>query len=489
MNKYLRLVLVAFLLTVGIVNVNAACGDLSPSNVTVNVSGYKVTQSGNTYTITLSSPVSEVYLSASPDVGGGNVRWQSLSGVQYGPRRVKTNTVSEMRLRKSVCNEDAAGVYIYKFKFVVASNSNNGASNTNNNTSNNTNTNTNNNTPQSVQSQSQSQSESQSESESQSAAGPKLSSIEVDGFDLKFDKDTYEYRLTTGKNLKKLDIKTKTENNTDKVTISSNYKNLHSGNNTININVTNAENVTTKYTIVLNKTYRESDDATLKSLSIEGYTIDFKPDVYEYAISLMDGQTKLEKIEAVPNDSKAKVVISGNENLTQNSEVKITVTAEDGTINEYKIYTAVPDNTYLKYIIYAAAILFIIFLLLLIITTSKKKKRRKKAKVATESEPAKSSSKGKKPARKKSREFEGAGVPIKEVKVTPGTTHIKNEPKQDVMPGPIVKNEPKKPATSKKNTFETIEPNKDTVNIDEHLQIVQPDNVDEDLSKTEVFKM
>ena len=491
MKGYYRL-LVVVLMMFAAVNVNAACGDLSPKNVTVNVSGYKVTQSGNTYTITLSKPVNEVYLSAAPDVAGGSLNWFNSDGVQYGPRRVKTNVVSVMRLRKQSCDKNSYGTFNYNFKFVVASGSNNNSqNNTNNNANANANTNNNQQAPTTTQpEQPTPQSQSQSESESQSVVAPKLSSIEVKGFDLGFKPDVYEYSLETSRNIKELDITTKTDNSTDKVSISSNYKNLHSGTNTINVNVTNESNVTTKYVIKLNKKYKESDDATLKSLSIKGYNIDFSPTTYEYALTLLNGDTEFENIEAVPNDDKAKVTISGNKNLTTNSQVTITVTAEDGTINEYIIYTlGEPEaNKYLRYIIYAAGILFILFLLLLIITTSKKKKKKRKAKAAASSETT-SSKTGKKSKRKKARDYEGAGGNIKEIKVEPGTTYVKNEPKKEIMPGTIVKKEPKAAPTKAKTKYQTIEPNKDKVNVDEHLQIVKPDDVDEDLSKTEVFKM
>ena len=491
MKRYYKLIVMVIMMLVA-VNVEAACGDLSPKNVTINVSGYKVTKSGNTYTITLSKPVDEVYLSASPDVKGGSVSWYNDNGTQLGPRRVKTNTESVMKLRKQSCDKTVYGTFTYVFRFVVASNSTNN-SNANNNTNNNTNNNANNNQQTQPQTETtpEPQSQSQSESQVQSTEAPKLSSIEVKGFDLGFKPDVYEYNLETSRNLKALDITTKAENSGDKVTISSNYKNLHSGVNTININVTNADNVVTKYVIKLNKKYQESDDATLKSLSIKGYNIEFSPDTYEYALTLKNGDTEFENIEAVPNSDKAKVTISGNKNLTSNSQVTINVTAEDGTEQDYIIYTVgePTTNKYLRYIIYAAGILFIIFLLLLIITTSKKKKKKRKAK----SEPAKeatSSKTGKKSKRKKARDYEGEGGTIKEIKPDQGgVRYVKNEPKKEIMPGTIVKNEPKAPATKAKQKYQTIEPNKDKVNVDEHLQIVKPDDVDEDLSKTEVFKM
>lgn len=83
----------------------------------------------------------------------------------------------------------------------------------------------------------------------------------------------------------------------------------------------------------------KSSIKTLKSLEIKGYELEptFNPETKNYSITLNEEDEELE-IEAVPEDEKAEVNISGNENFKiGNNIVKITVTAEDGTVRFYNI--------------------------------------------------------------------------------------------------------------------------------------------------------
>lgn len=83
----------------------------------------------------------------------------------------------------------------------------------------------------------------------------------------------------------------------------------------------------------------KSSVKTLKSLEIKGYELEptFNPETKNYSITLNEEDEELE-IEAIPEDDKAEVNISGNENFKiGNNIVKITVTAEDGTVRFYNI--------------------------------------------------------------------------------------------------------------------------------------------------------
>lgn len=82
---------------------------------------------------------------------------------------------------------------------------------------------------------------------------------------------------------------------------------------------------------------KKSLDATLKSITLENGEIDFKSDVFKYTINVDKTVTSL-GVKAVANDSKAKVVIEGDENFKVGTNlVTITVTAEDGTVKVYEL--------------------------------------------------------------------------------------------------------------------------------------------------------
>lgn len=87
------------------------------------------------------------------------------------------------------------------------------------------------------------------------------------------------------------------------------------------------------------KVEKKSNNSKLSSLEIlEGVlTPEFNSGVTEYEISVPNEITKL-SITAVPDDSKATVKITGNEELqVGENTIELTVTAEDGSKTTYKI--------------------------------------------------------------------------------------------------------------------------------------------------------
>ena len=91
------------------------------------------------------------------------------------------------------------------------------------------------------------------------------------------------------------------------------------------------------YKINVVKTNYQSNDATLKQLTIENVDFAFKNTTYEYDISVKHDISKL-KINAVANNEKAKVEYQENvtlQNGINNFDIK--VTAEDGTVKIYKL--------------------------------------------------------------------------------------------------------------------------------------------------------
>jgi len=102
---------------------------------------------------------------------------------------------------------------------------------------------------------------------------------------------------------------------------------------------------TKEYTVKIVKEAEKSEevkkdgDATLKSLSVSGYTLSptFKKNVNTYSMKVKNNITGLD-VTAIPNSDKATVTISGNKNWKEGvNVVTIKVTAEDGTVNTYTV--------------------------------------------------------------------------------------------------------------------------------------------------------
>ena len=129
------------------------------------------------------------------------------------------------------------------------------------------------------------------------------------------------------------------------------------------------------YTIIVNRKDRLSSDASIKSLTIKNYNINFKSDIYNYDL-LIDGEEKLD-INVILNDKKSKYKIIGNNKLDNNSAIKIEVTAEDNATLIYKINIFKLDknnsNSIINYIKFNFLIIFIILIFIILIVKLTKK--------------------------------------------------------------------------------------------------------------------
>lgn len=86
----------------------------------------------------------------------------------------------------------------------------------------------------------------------------------------------------------------------------------------------------------------KSSDATLKSLSVSGYDIGFDDWHTDYRVTLKDNSNSV-SISVVPNSSKAKYTVTGNDNFVEGeNKITITVTAEDKTQKVYTITVLKP---------------------------------------------------------------------------------------------------------------------------------------------------
>ncbi len=204
-----------------------------------------------------------------------------------------------------------------------------------------------------------------------------LKDITIENYDFDFDKDTTEYEISVLKDVEKLDIKaTPTDVDSD-VKIDQPEK-LELGENKITITVTNDGTVKT-YTIKVNKLDEEDKSlANLESLTIDGYDLDFKEDVYEYDLKIGDVNTLDIKYKTKSPD--ASVQVTGNMDLINGSIVKVRVTYTSGLTNVYRINIIKEEvkennkNNTAKIIIIIAIILILIAAALLVLIQIKNKK-------------------------------------------------------------------------------------------------------------------
>lgn len=424
------------------INVYAACGELK----NVDVSPGKITShEGKYYNVTAPSGTKKVTISADLI----NKKESFVNGKAPGTYNVPANIGLE------VTCESGGHVSVF-FNVTVESKPKN---NSNNNSQ------TSNNTKQTESKAAESVQESKVESvESTPPPTPYLKGLEVKGYTVDFKKDVTKYEIIEEKNVKKLEITATGENDTDKVMISSNANNIKTGTNNITVTVTNSEGGKNVYTIKFVKTYKESSDASLKSLKVKGYDIEFDKDTYVYNLNYK-GDTKLD-ITTAASDSKSKVEVNGNENLKNGSEVTIDVTAEDGTKQSYKLILEKKFDfqRYASYIIAGALIIFLSFLILLF-----------------------------KPKKKKKAKKEVKETPKEEVKEeAPEPAPAEPEPVQEQQVDFQIPTEKAETTVKKEQEYAEVKPNENEVNVDDHLKIVNPTDVDEssneESSKTEVFK-
>ena len=164
-----------------------------------------------------------------------------------------------------------------------------------------------------------------------------LSSLKIPNATIspKFDKNTTEYK-TTIQDITEITVNAIASDSSANIMISDNYKALKKGDNEIKISVTAEDGKTTKVYVVkvilkLTPTSEElvKADATLKSLKITGYEIDFDSATKKYTLTVPYKTTKL-TITAEAQNKKANIELQGNTNLkVGRNTIKILVTSED----------------------------------------------------------------------------------------------------------------------------------------------------------------
>lgn len=185
-----------------------------------------------------------------------------------------------------------------------------------------------------------------------------------------------EYTLKVLNEVENIEVTT-TQDEGINVEITGN-ENLSVGENEIIIKLTDENNNTNEYKIVVTR-LKEGETISnlhyLESLVVGGYNINFSKDKLIYSLTIPSDINRLE-ITAIPEEDTAMIEIKGNEDLIDGSLITINVIGED---NETTVYTIdITKETSVNYMLLvgvAIIILLIIVLIILIIIKSNKKKK------------------------------------------------------------------------------------------------------------------
>ncbi len=197
----------------------------------------------------------------------------------------------------------------------------------------------------------------------------RLKGLSISPGGIAFSKDVYEYSVSVLNNVTKLDIVAEPEDSNSTVTINGN-ENLQVGDNQIRITVTNNNSSTQTYIINVKRLSVDeslSNNNYLESLSILNYDINFNKNKLQYTLKIRS-EKELD-ITTLSENQNATIRIVGNENLKNNSQIKIIVIAEDLSertyiINIKKNFNVLPVLIVVISILVAGGIVLLVVLVL-----------------------------------------------------------------------------------------------------------------------------
>lgn len=199
-----------------------------------------------------------------------------------------------------------------------------------------------------------------------------LKDIDIKNNEIDFSKDKTNYEITVDYNTDFLDINPKLSSGKSKVEIIGN-ENLKVGENTIIIKVTAKDNSVREYKIIVTKKDKDqilSNNSYLKSITVDGYNIDFKKNVYNYTLKIKNEE--ILNINAITEDETAKVRIVGNNNLNNNNVIKIIVTAENKSISTYSITVSKEES--INYLLITVIVETVVIIGIILFLVLRKKK-------------------------------------------------------------------------------------------------------------------
>ena len=161
-----------------------------------------------------------------------------------------------------------------------------------------------------------------------------LKELTLKGTDFIFSRDVETYNLKINKDITNIEITAKPESEKATVKIENN-ENIDID-KPILITVKAEDDTSRVYRIILSYADEKDNNTSLSKIEIQGYNIEFKPDVTEYALKINKSDKTLDMIVETESDSST-YEIKNNTNLKNKSKVVITVTAENGDTKDYTI--------------------------------------------------------------------------------------------------------------------------------------------------------
>ena len=195
---------------------------------------------------------------------------------------------------------------------------------------------------------------------------------------INFNKLVLDYEITTYK-LETLEVEVETEDSKAKTTVVVPEEVVY-GNNIVTVTVLAESGEEKVYTIKINNIDKEMD-TSLKTLTIEGYDIEFSKDILEYQIrynpkyknglEIYYSQTALEK-DGVKIDET--LVQKTNKNLVPGSVIQIRVFTPDGVETMYTI--TILEDTRLNFFLILGIFILVILIVALLVLLKKIKKNK-----------------------------------------------------------------------------------------------------------------
>ena len=161
-----------------------------------------------------------------------------------------------------------------------------------------------------------------------------LKELTLKGTDFIFSRDVETYNLKINKDITNIEITAKPESEKATVKIENN-ENIDID-KPILITVKAEDDTSRVYRIILSYADEKDNNTSLSKIEIQGYNIEFKPDVTEYALKINKSDKTLDMIVETESDLST-YEIKNNANLKNKSKVVITVTAENGDTKDYTI--------------------------------------------------------------------------------------------------------------------------------------------------------
>lgn len=166
-----------------------------------------------------------------------------------------------------------------------------------------------------------------------------LKDLSISKGNIKFNKTTTTYDVNVDSDVDEITIKAETEDS--KASFENGFGprkvKLEYGQNKIEIKVKSEKGTVKVYTININRKDDRSTNNNLKDITLSNGKIDFDKKQTDYIVNV-PFEVETLKVIAIAEDSKSEIEIVGEENLIIGENIfTIKVTAENGSVKEYKI--------------------------------------------------------------------------------------------------------------------------------------------------------